>query len=291
MKFIRIRTKSRKQFLETAKATYTHPDFPGQEVTLYGVAHIGEESYYRRIQGDLDTQDLVLYEFISAEESRPRRHRAPLHGVLAQILGLSSQMEALDYWKPNFVHADMTAAQLKARCGSKEMDELVSSIFSLPLELVRAVAKALKLAPVRWFALGLMRACSFTFRVNPTLSNRIKDRLAKMINVDDSWLKASDPEDPRSIILFERNKIVFDILQKRVAERSKKKIAVLYGAAHMTDLHNKLVESGWKLQDTQWLTVWRHRAPRPKVRIGRLVYSLPEGLPQGFGDYQSNNWS
>ena len=49
--------------LQTSVTTYRNPQ-TDQLVSLVGVVHIGDPGYFRRIQQELDSYDLVLYELV-----------------------------------------------------------------------------------------------------------------------------------------------------------------------------------------------------------------------------------
>ncbi len=61
-----VRSSSRDGFtsLETRSLTYRRSDGTGALVTLVGVVHIGDESYYDQLVSLLDTHELVLYESV-----------------------------------------------------------------------------------------------------------------------------------------------------------------------------------------------------------------------------------
>ena len=78
--------------------------------------HIAEESYYRDITKRFQADDAVLYEMVKPRGMAPPRpgqqsdHAVSrLQRFLKDKLNLAFQLDAIDYTRPNFVHADLDA--------------------------------------------------------------------------------------------------------------------------------------------------------------------------------------
>src|SRR5690606_21493071 len=56
--------------LQTAVAHFRHPE-RNVEIVLYGVVHIADADYYARVQRDLDSYDVVLYEGVAPGKEEP----------------------------------------------------------------------------------------------------------------------------------------------------------------------------------------------------------------------------
>lgn len=63
-KFVRSGTRDGLTSFETGTRVYRRADGTGTSVSLVGVVHIGDKSYYEKIVGLLDTHDLVLFESV-----------------------------------------------------------------------------------------------------------------------------------------------------------------------------------------------------------------------------------
>jgi hypothetical protein len=50
--------------MQTAVAHFSHPE-KNVEIVLYGVVHIADMDYYARVQKDLDSYDVVLFEGVA----------------------------------------------------------------------------------------------------------------------------------------------------------------------------------------------------------------------------------
>ena len=88
-------------------------------VDLVAAVHIGEKSYYERLNRELEGYDVVLYELVAPEEFKvpqPGAHGndhpvAILQNGIKDLLGLEFQLQAIDYARKNMVHADMSPDQ------------------------------------------------------------------------------------------------------------------------------------------------------------------------------------
>jgi hypothetical protein len=59
-----------------------------------------------------------------------------------------------------------------------------------------------------------------------------------------------------TVILTERNKHCVQVLKDTLKDKSKKKLAIFYGAAHMPGISDSLAEMGFKPVSTEWKTAW-----------------------------------
>ena len=120
-RFIRVRRDAdgKPQAMETAVASYQAigKENAGLIVDLVGVVHVGDKSYYEKLNKAFESYDAVLYELIAPEGTRiPKGGRKTASGhpitILQQgmknFLELDYQLDHIDYTKKNFVHADMT---------------------------------------------------------------------------------------------------------------------------------------------------------------------------------------
>ena len=59
------------------------------------------------------------------------------------------------------------------------------------------------------------------------------------------------------MILTDRNKVALKVLARELAA-GKKKLAIFYGAAHLPDLEERMVEKmGFERKATRWVTAWK----------------------------------
>ena len=110
--------------LDTSIQSYRHP--AGREVYLVAAIHVADAAYYRVLNEYFANIQCVLYEMVKDEETNPTVMSESSHPVsqlqsgMKALLGLTHQLDEIDYTPPHFVHADLdpaTFAQLQGRKG------------------------------------------------------------------------------------------------------------------------------------------------------------------------------
>lgn len=272
--FVRlVERKGEPQFLQTAVVTYrptskSRENSTGQavedqqkfppdlQIDLVGVIHIAERSYYERLNRQLRNYDVVLYELVAPEGTRAEPGARPSHPISAiqlsakDFLGLSFQLDVIDYHRDNFVHADMSPEELSQ--AMKERGESVWAMF------------------FRAFGYGLARSQSSQSRTSDTdfvTALFSKDRQLQMKRffarqlADDVEGQIRVLEGPEgSTLISGRNDKVLQVLQKQIVA-GHRKIAIFYGAGHMFHFHQRLLEFGLTPEKIRWLNAWDLRAP------------------------------
>ena len=94
---------------------------PALTVDLVAAVHVGDKGYYAELNQRFQAYDAVLFELIAPEGSQDRIADSDRKGVvsgaqllLTRALGLSFQLDEIDYGRPNFVHADLSPDELSA---------------------------------------------------------------------------------------------------------------------------------------------------------------------------------
>jgi hypothetical protein len=84
---------------------------------------------------------------------------------------------------------------------------------------------------------------------------KLKIVMAKQLSETESLLVSFGGENG-SVLISERNKIAMKVLKEQLAA-GKKKLAIFYGAGHLTDMDRRLRQD-FNLQPTEitWLTAW-----------------------------------
>lgn len=242
-KFIQLGNKPGDSGLQVAVTEYVSSSSKAS-VTLYGVIHVADEDYYKKVQTDLDKFDTVLYEGVKTGNN-PNPETKVLNSfqrLMGDVLGLKFQKDSIDYTKPNLVHADVT------------IDELNDSLKGQSLTPFGLNADQLEpLKPFLELSSALVKEI---FKANPELQAQAKTALGEQLAHAD--ISKQLPEQMYKAILLDRNKIVIETLEKQFKDQpDKKKIAIFYGAAHMPDLEKRLGEMGFKEQSKRWLTAWK----------------------------------
>lgn len=253
-KFIRITRDEDEEpvALETAIVRYVPADGrEGLVVDLISVSHFGEKAYYRRLNKQMKQYDALLYELVAPQGTRiPKGQSGGLiPGLMKSALKLESQLEQIDYTKPNFVHADLTPEEI-----GKKMDERGQSGLSLTLKVF---AEAMEQQRVRERKekdgtappqIGLLTL------FDPNGPKKLKRSMAyEMEHMEEL---GGVGETLTTMLIADRNAAVIRVLNEQ-REQGKRKLGIFYGAAHMPDLEKRLTEElRLKRSSEEWLTAW-----------------------------------
>ncbi len=241
--------------LQTSIIRYVKPQTDGQKfhVDLVGAVHVGEKSYYERLNKEFDKYDVVLYELVAPEGTKVpkgggKRSGHPIGTVqdgLKDLLGLEHQLSLVDYHKANFVHADMTPEKFSASMEKKNEGMWQMMWRAMGYSVARQNARD-PAGLQSWALLGAMMSRD---------GQSMKREMAKQFeDVENMTGMFEGPEG--STILSERNKVALEVLQKQIAA-GKQKLAVFYGAAHLPDMDARLhKEFGLVRKSVEWLTAW-----------------------------------
>lgn len=163
---------------------------------------------------------------------------------MAQALGLAFQLEAIIYDRPHYRNSDMSMEQLQQRIGAGGGD---------PQELLGALDGSNAMASIAQVALGLIQA-------NPQMQAMFKLLMLDLLPMAEEGLLQSQAVPPQmrqmmKVLLDERNVVVMDDIKTVLAKDDPPaSIAVFYGAGHMQDLHQQIVEDlGYVAADVQWV--------------------------------------
>lgn len=235
--------------LEIAHATYKN-DKTGVEVVLYGVVHIADPAYYKRVQKDLDSYDVVLYEGVGPTDKtkvdESMKALGEMQGMMGELLGLQFQKDGIDYKAKNLVHADMSQEELEKAAGGDMSRVLpMMKIFQDP-KVAKQMVPLMRM--MRTLGKGFMEG-------NPAMKNNLKSMMAKQMgNADFGSMPGGD--EMMRVIIVERNKVALGVLDKELEKRKSGKIAIFYGAGHMPDMEKRLAEKGWRQTNKSWDAAW-----------------------------------
>ena len=259
--------------LQIASRTLVSPEKQGSSVTLLGVSHLGNKTYYKEIQKKLDRADLVLFEGVGFGDKVPKKNEGRSNAVsemqlsLARSMGLVFQLEAIRYDRAHFRNSDLSSEALMTRLkggplkagrsgkngseGKSEKGDQRSK------ELMEALSG-------NSFVLNFLgKALSF-FGKDPKFRALMKLAIVETLGAiegDVTRLAESsgpDMEKFMKVLLEDRNTIVFRDLRKVLKGKNPpKEIVVFYGAAHMPDLEKRLVEKlGFQPKRDDWLVAF-----------------------------------
>jgi len=258
--------------LDTAYATYTHKD-TGVKVILYGAIHIADKAYYKKVNDDLFSYAVVLYEGVSpSKDAKPDEDMqsiGEMQTAIGQMLGLTFQKDGIDYKggiAKHFVHADMT------------QDELLKATDG---DLSKALPGAGMINPEMMKQLKPMMGMLKDIKIPGSMKKMLKLQMAKQL-ADADIASMPGGENMQKIIIVERNKVALKVLDEQLEKRKSGTIAVFYGAAHMKDMHERLAKKGWTQSKVEWNTAWQIGGKRKAQPEGdKKPTRDPERVPSG----------
>lgn len=252
--FMRLRTNSSGKLiaLETSSVPYVSQD--GEiSVTIIGAVHLGEEAYYKELNEHFKDFEVVLYEVVAEEGTRPAKSGkssgviGTVQRQMAAVLQLKFQLEEINYSPENMVHADMTPAEFQEAMENRNENFLklyLRSVgYSLAAQNLAELKGEVKPIPVHELLFGKNRSL--------TLKRIMAEEMG---NLENSILPIEGKDG--SAILTDRNAKVLKILREQL-DAGKKNIAIFYGAAHLPDFARNL-ESEFQLKPgkARWLKAW-----------------------------------
>lgn len=228
------------------------------QIDLIGAIHFADTDYYASLNRHFTQYDAVCVEMIlpkgfplsvvSQNDSfKSENIEGPLDAFavfqtwMGKTLELTSQLDAIDYSACNMVLADIDTETLKSSIAeSDQINDFLLDIFLAIFSQDDAkVHKSVSSADL-W---GILLSRNKTRQLK-----RLFARLA---------VEEYDTKIPFEKTLIEkRNAIAIERLQEQIAS-GKRKLALFYGAAHLTDLADRLEnELGLRPVRTDWLDAW-----------------------------------
>jgi hypothetical protein len=223
-------------------------------VDLVGAVHIGDAAYYQQLNKEFKAYEAVLYEMVKPAkldpaqfQNRPPSSVGMMQTFMQKQLDLAYQLDEVDYTAKNFVHADMTVKQFRKRQEARG-ESMFKLMFKMMKEDMARRSKNKTGADIS--SAELLRAL-----LNPNRSVELKYLLARQFN-EMERLTAGLNDEKGSVILTDRNKVALKVLAHELAT-GKKKLAIFYGAAHLPDLEERMIEKmGFERKATRWVTAW-----------------------------------
>jgi len=225
-------------------------------VDLVSAVHVGEQAYYKRLNRDFADYDVVLYELVAPQGTRVPKGGGGRSGstvsvlqrAMKSMLELEFQLEQIDYTAANLVHADMSPEQFAESMRRKGESMLGMFLRMMGYAMARQQSAGGASDAELLFAL---------FDKNRALA--LKRVLAEQFQDMEGSLLAIEGKDG-STLISERNKVALEVLRKQI-EAGHKKIAIFYGAGHMSDFQERLADDfDLKPSGTRWLDAWNLRS-------------------------------
>ena len=255
-RFVRLTRNDDKKItgLQTSVVRYTSPKKPGVVVDLVGVVHLGEKEYYKKLNERFAKEyDAVLYELVAPKGAIPQPNAGTgnpigfLQRGMTRLLELEFQLDAIDYTRKNFVHADLTPDEFL-----KAMRDRNESFWTIAMRMMKASIKqeleGKKEKVSEWDVLRALLARDRSQQLKRLMAGQLVDMESQMEAI----------EGPNgSTLISARNEKALKVLEEQIAG-GKRRLAIFYGAGHMTDFDRRLTEKmGYRRGKTEWLTAWR----------------------------------
>ena len=172
----------------------------------------------------------------TAELGKPGGIQADLAGAL----GLVFQLDAMSHTKPNWRNSDLSIDQVEARLGrtGADADDLFGTLSGESV-LAKAAGMALK----------LLSSFSYGNAVMKIMGVEILSRADDLLANAPGKLK-----ELMHVLLISRNDAVFADLKAAIDDsKDLTSIGIIYGAAHMTDMEQRITgELGYTLEEETW---------------------------------------
>jgi hypothetical protein len=257
-KFLRVRRDANGEPLSMEAAIVRYVPVKGKNrglsVDLVAAVHVGDADYYRQLNEAFTKYDALLYELVAPEGTRiPKggggmtRSSAvgAIQGGMTSILGLAFQLEAIDYTKDNFVHADLSPDEF-----SRMMKERGESVLQIFFRMMGQAMAQQNRDPAGGGDVGLLMAL---FAKDRDL--RLKRIMAEQFEDLEGSMRAFEGPNG-STIITERNKRALAVLADQI-EAGKRKIGIFYGAGHLPGMESQLLdEFGLKRSKVRWVEAW-----------------------------------
>ncbi len=246
--------KGQASALQTATATFRGREgtpYAGRMVDLVGVVHIGEAEYYETLNERLQSYDSVLYELVAPDGTRirpqdleqRRSFLASMQTGMKDMLNLEYQLEKIDYLADNFRHADMSPDEFAV-----DMERRGDSIAKMVARMMGAgLASSAKTGGDASMLLALF---------SPNRSKLMKRSMARQLVDVETVTAGFDDANGENTLIKGRNAKAFEVLKDEL-NKGKKKIAVFYGAGHLSDMAHRL-EVDFEMVEVKidWLDAW-----------------------------------
>jgi hypothetical protein len=241
------------QSLQVALVSYGPEDGSSRfRVDLVSAIHIGDEAYYADLNERFVDYDAVLYELVAppgtvvtADDPGQRGLLSMTQSGLTNLLGLTFQLEQIDYGAANFVHADLSRAEL-----SQRMDERGESMYVYFWRLFYASVREYAKDPLGvgdWKMLATMLGSG----QDPALKTLFAYEITNLESMQDIL-----GEDSDSALIGARNERAIEVLRKTL-DNGSTRVGIFYGVAHMPDLEDRLRAMGLVRTGTVWIDAWQ----------------------------------
>ncbi|MFA5506342.1 MAG: hypothetical protein WC423_12985, partial [Vulcanimicrobiota bacterium] len=171
-----------------------------------------------------------------------------IQGMIAKSMGLTTQIEKINYTAPNFVHADLTRNGLAQKMAERQ-ENLMTYMMKALGSSGSMDQSQLGVTDEELAELDLMAVMSG--RTSAKDRKVLRKLFGSAMGASGGLLAGLGD----SALIADRNQAALKVARREV-QSGKRRIALFYGAAHMPDLKKQLESEGWKRVRTDWVTAW-----------------------------------
>jgi hypothetical protein len=250
--------------LETATGHYVPANQAGTRaksfsVDLIGCIHIADKKYYDDLNERFKQYDAVLFELVmpdgqSLEGLGNRESNHPIGRIqqsLPKVLNLAYQLKEIDYTPSNFVHADLSPDEI-AKAMKSRGDTATSVVFKVLFDVFKESSRMAADRAKKGDDFAELQLLAAIFDPNRPLA--LKKIMADQMEIlgTGSGLGAT----LETMLIQDRNDAAMKVLSREI-EKGTRKIAIFYGAAHMTDFDRRLTGAlKLKRESIVWNRAW-----------------------------------
>jgi hypothetical protein len=258
-KFLRLQRNGQGQCqaLQTSIVRFGLRDQAGQRVIvdLVSAIHVADRNYYDQLNYRFDSYDVLLYELVAPSgtvipKGGPDGSHHPVNLLqrgMKAVLGLEFQLDAIDYTKRHFVHADLTPAEVAQKMRDRQESYLQLFFRMMGQAMAAESGDATRASDVR--LLAALLASDRALELKRVMAEQFAELGGSLPGLDDST------------IIAERNKRALAVLKEQIG-KGRKRIGIFYGAAHMREMERRLArEFDVERLDESWLTAWNLSPP------------------------------
>ncbi len=243
--------------LQTAIASYEIKSGKnkGAKIDLIGAVHVGEKSYYSALNKQFKKYDAMLFELVADPNERLSKSKkdkgvySPISAVqvgMKDALALSFQLDEVDYSAKNFVHADMSPKEFV-----QDMKKRKDNFLSMAARILGSSLAAQGVSQANGSDAKMIAALASKNR-----SLALKRVMAEQFSTMDVQMSGFADSDGKSTLLTERNGKAMEVLGRELG-KGKENIGIFYGAAHLEDMHVRLLRDfDATIGEITWLDAW-----------------------------------
>ncbi|MBL7662248.1 hypothetical protein JNK13_05795 [bacterium] len=257
--FVRVaKTDRQATSLDTAIVHYVSTDGK-TKVDLVAAVHLGNVAYFSKLNQVFKQYDAVLYELVAEEEhvkSLAQKDQSSgstlssLQTGFSSMLGLSFQLEHIDYQAKNFVHADLSPEELRQAMSAQ--GETTETII---LRLIATSLAANENITKKSDFEAMLEIAQILLKPESERKGYLRKLFAESITgVKDIMSLLKGPIS--DAIIGVRNKEALSVLKEELRQ-GKQHLAIYYGAGHMPEMALSLERDfGLKRATTEWIEAW-----------------------------------